>query len=127
MTTEAYIFDAVRTPRGRGKKDGSLHSVKPISLLTTVLHALQERNSLDTAQVDDIVMGCVTAVGDQGADIAKTAKKAAGKTSRAGKKSISSRPPATPEGGKRTKGSTGTMTVNQYRQWLKTVNQKKKK
>jgi acetyl-CoA C-acetyltransferase len=77
MTTEAYIFDAVRTPRGRGKKDGSLHSVKPITLLTTVLHALQERNSLDTAQVDDIVMGCVTAVGDQGADIAKTAALAA--------------------------------------------------
>jgi acetyl-CoA C-acetyltransferase len=77
MATEAYIFDAVRTPRGRGKKDGSLHSVKPISLLTTVLHALQERNSLDTAQVDDIVMGCVTAVGDQGADIAKTAALAA--------------------------------------------------
>lgn len=77
MTTEAYIFDAVRTPRGRGKKDGSLHSVKPISLLTTVLNALQERNNLDTAQVDDIVMGCVTAVGDQGADIAKTAALAA--------------------------------------------------
>ena len=77
MTTEAYIFDAVRTSRGRGKKDGSLHSVKPITLLTTVLHALQERNSLDTAQVDDIVMGCVTAVGDQGADIAKTAALAA--------------------------------------------------
>ena len=77
MTTEAYIFDAVRTPRGRGKKDGSLHSVKPITLLTTVLHALQERNSLDTAQVDDIVMGCVTAIGDQGADIAKTAALAA--------------------------------------------------
>ena len=77
MTTEAYIFDAVRTPRGRGKKDGALHSVKPITLLTTVLKALQERNSLDTAQVDDIVMGCVTAVGDQGADIAKTAALAA--------------------------------------------------
>jgi acetyl-CoA C-acetyltransferase len=77
MTTEAYIFDAVRTPRGRGKKDGSLHSVKPISLMTTVLKALQERNQLDTAQVDDIVMGCVTAVGDQGADIAKTAALAA--------------------------------------------------
>lgn len=77
MTTEAYIFDAVRTPRGRGKKDGALHSVKPITLLTTVLNALQERNSLDTAQVDDIVMGCVTAVGDQGADIAKTAALAA--------------------------------------------------
>ncbi|MCK2149906.1 acetyl-CoA C-acetyltransferase [Marinobacter alexandrii] len=77
MTTEAYIFDAVRTPRGKGKKDGSLHSVKPITLLTTVLNSLQQRNSLDTAQVDDIVMGCVTAVGDQGADIAKTAALAA--------------------------------------------------
>ncbi|MFO7528147.1 MAG: acetyl-CoA C-acetyltransferase [Marinobacter sp.] len=77
MTTEAYIFDAVRTPRGRGKKDGSLHSVKPITLLTSMLRSLQERNSLDTAQVDDIVMGCVTAVGDQGADIAKTAALAA--------------------------------------------------
>ncbi|MDS1310261.1 MULTISPECIES: acetyl-CoA C-acetyltransferase [Marinobacter] len=77
MTTEAYIFDAVRTPRGRGKKDGSLHSVKPITLLTTVLNALQERNNLDTSQVDDIVLGCVTAVGDQGADIAKTAALAA--------------------------------------------------
>ncbi|MBD3640210.1 MAG: acetyl-CoA C-acetyltransferase [Marinobacter sp.] len=77
MTTEAYIFDAVRTPRGRGKKDGSLHSVKPITLLTSMLRSLQERNSLDTTQVDDIVMGCVTAVGDQGADIAKTAALAA--------------------------------------------------
>jgi len=77
MTTEAYIFDAVRTPRGRGKKDGSLHSVKPITLLTTVLNALQQRNNLDTSQVDDIVLGCVTAVGDQGADIAKTAALAA--------------------------------------------------
>ncbi|QSP94285.1 acetyl-CoA C-acetyltransferase [Marinobacter salinisoli] len=77
MTTEAYIFDAVRTPRGRGKKDGSLHSVKPVTLLTTLLDALKARNNLDTAQVDDIVMGCVTAVGDQGADIAKTAALAA--------------------------------------------------
>ncbi|WP_417521855.1 acetyl-CoA C-acetyltransferase [Marinobacter sp.] len=77
MTTEAYIFDAVRTPRGRGKKDGSLHSVKPITLLTTVLNALQQRNNLDTSQVDDIVLGCVSAVGDQGADIAKTAALAA--------------------------------------------------
>ena len=77
MTTEAYIFDAVRTPRGRGKKDGSLHSVKPITLLTTVLKALEERNRLDTSQVDDVVMGCVTAVGDQGADIATTAALAA--------------------------------------------------
>lgn len=52
--------------------------MKPISLLTTVLDALRDRNQLDTAQVDDIVMGCVTAVGDQGADIAKTAALAAG-------------------------------------------------
>ncbi|MDX1801070.1 MAG: acetyl-CoA C-acetyltransferase [Marinobacter sp.] len=77
MTTEAFIFDAVRTPRGRGKKDGSLHSVKPVSLLTAMLKSLQTRNSLDTSQVDDIVMGCVTAIGDQGADIAKTAALAA--------------------------------------------------
>jgi len=78
MSTEAYIFDAVRTPRGRGKKDGSLHSVKPITLLGSILEALRERNQLDTAHVDDIVMGCVTAVGDQGADIAKTAALAIG-------------------------------------------------
>ncbi|MBZ0333365.1 acetyl-CoA C-acetyltransferase [Marinobacter sp. AL4B] len=78
MSTEAYIFDAVRTPRGRGKKDGSLHSVKPVTLLGSVLEALRERNQLDTAHVDDIVMGCVTAVGDQGADIAKTAALAIG-------------------------------------------------
>jgi len=77
MTTEAYIFDAVRTPRGRGKKDGSLHSVKPVTLVTQILEALRQRNSLDTSQVDDIVLGCVTAVGDQGADIAKTAALAA--------------------------------------------------
>ncbi|WP_111497656.1 acetyl-CoA C-acetyltransferase [Marinobacter bohaiensis] len=78
MTTDAFIYDAVRTPRGRGKRDGALHSVKPITLMTTVLDALQQRSQLDTAQVDDIVMGCVTAVGDQGADIAKTAALAAG-------------------------------------------------
>ena len=71
--TQAYIFDAVRTPRGKGKKDGSLHSVKPVTLVAGLLKALQERNRLDTSQVDDIVLGCVTPVGDQGADIAKTA------------------------------------------------------
>ncbi|MFE8072053.1 acetyl-CoA C-acetyltransferase [Marinobacteraceae bacterium S3BR75-40.1] len=77
MTTEAYIYDAVRTPRGRGKKDGALYEVKPVTLLATVLEALRERNELDTSRVDDIVMGCVTPVGDQGADIAKTAALAA--------------------------------------------------
>ena len=72
--TEAYIFDAVRTPRGKGKKDGALYSVKPVNLVAGLLRALQQRNAgLDTRQVDDIVLGCVTPVGDQGADIAKTA------------------------------------------------------
>ncbi len=71
--TEAYIFDALRTPRGKGKKDGALYSVKPVQLVAGLLNALQTRNSLDTSQVDDIVLGCVTPVGDQGADIAKTA------------------------------------------------------
>ncbi len=70
---EAYIFDAVRTPRGKGKKDGALYSVKPVQLIAGLLNALQTRNDLDTSQVDDIVLGCVTPVGDQGADIAKTA------------------------------------------------------
>jgi len=71
--TEAYIFDALRTPRGKGKKDGALYSVKPVQLIAGLLNALQTRNDLDTSQVDDIVLGCVTPVGDQGADIAKTA------------------------------------------------------
>ncbi|WP_010483516.1 acetyl-CoA C-acetyltransferase [Pseudomonas sp. S9] len=71
--SEAYIFDAVRTPRGKGKKDGALYSVKPVNLIAGLLNALQARNNLDTSHVDDIVLGCVTPVGDQGADIAKTA------------------------------------------------------
>jgi acetyl-CoA C-acetyltransferase len=78
MTTEAFIFDAIRTPRGRGKASGALHEVKPITLLSDLLISLQERNQFDTAAVDDIVMGCVTAVGDQGAVIAKTAALTAG-------------------------------------------------
>ena len=78
MTNEAYIFDAIRTPRGRGKASGALHEVKPITLLSDLLVTLQERNQFDTAAVDDIVMGCVTAVGDQGAVIAKTAALTAG-------------------------------------------------
>lgn len=71
--TEAYLYDAVRTPRGRGKSDGRLHPVTPVHLLATLLRALEERNRLDTAQVDDVVIGCVTPVGEQGADIARTA------------------------------------------------------
>jgi acetyl-CoA C-acetyltransferase len=78
MTNDALIFDAIRTPRGRGKATGALHEVKPVTLLTGLLNTLQERNKFDTQDVDDIVMGCVTAVGDQGAVIAKTAALAAG-------------------------------------------------
>ena len=70
---DAYIFDAVRTPRGKGKKDGSLHEITALSLATQVLEALRDRNNLDTAKVDDVVLGCVAPVGEQGADIARTA------------------------------------------------------
>ena len=75
---EAFIYSALRTPRGKGKRDGSLHEVKPISLLTGILRELQSRHDLDTSQVDDVVMGCVTPVGEQGSCIAKTAALAAG-------------------------------------------------
>ena len=71
--TEAFIYDALRTPRGRGKPDGALYSVKPVDLVAGLLKEVQLRNHLDTRLVDDIVLGCVTPVGDQGADIAKTA------------------------------------------------------
>ncbi len=76
---EAFVYDAIRTPRGKGKKDGSLHSVKPIDLVTGLIDAIRERNpSLDTQRVDDVVLGVVSPIGDQGADIAKTAAIAAG-------------------------------------------------
>ncbi|HLP20763.1 MAG TPA: hypothetical protein VK174_10695, partial [Chitinophagales bacterium] len=64
---EAYIYDSVRTPRGRGKKSGSLYEVKPIDLLSTLFKALHKRNGeFDTSQVDDVVLGCVTPIGEQG-------------------------------------------------------------
>jgi len=71
--TEAWIYDHLRTPRGRGRKDGALHQASPVWLLRTLLQALQQRHGLDTALVDDVVLGCVTPVGEQGADIARTA------------------------------------------------------
>ena len=71
--SDAYIYDQCRTPRGKGKKDGSLHQATPVWLLRTLLQALQQRCRLDTALVDDVVLGCVTPVGEQGADIARTA------------------------------------------------------
>ena len=76
--TEAYVFDAVRTPRGKGKKDGSLHEVKPINLLSGLLSDLQHRHQFDTAMVDDVVMGVVSPVGEQGSVIAKVAALKAG-------------------------------------------------
>ncbi|WP_298099895.1 acetyl-CoA C-acetyltransferase [Brevundimonas sp.] len=75
---EAYIYDAVRTPRGKGKKDGSLHEITGLSLATQVLEALRDRNNLDTSKVDDVILGCVSPVGEQGADIARTAVLSAG-------------------------------------------------
>lgn len=74
----AYILDAIRTPRGRGKPGGPLYEVKPISLLSDLLRELQKRNGFNSADVDDIVMGCVTPIAEQGANIAKTAALVAG-------------------------------------------------
>ena len=71
--TEAYIYDHVRSPRGRGKSDGSLHAITPINLASQVLGALRDRSNLDTSLVDDVVLGCVAPVGEQGADIARIA------------------------------------------------------
>ena len=70
---DAYIFDAVRTPRGKGKKNGSLHEITALSLLTQQLEAIRDRNDLDTSKVDDVIMGCVSPVAGQGADIARAA------------------------------------------------------
>jgi acetyl-CoA C-acetyltransferase len=69
--TEAYIYDAVRTPRGRGRADGSLHEITPVQLGTQVLQAIRERTEIDTENVDDVVFGCVSPVGEQGANIAR--------------------------------------------------------
>ena len=72
--TEAFVYDAIRTPRGRGKKTGSLHEVKPISLVTGLIDETLKRNpNLDPALIDDLVLGVVSPIGDQGGDIATTA------------------------------------------------------
>jgi acetyl-CoA C-acetyltransferase len=77
--TEALVFDAIRTPRGKGKSNGSLHAVKPVDLVVGLMHEMLIRNErLDPKRVDDVVLGCVSPVGDQGADIAKTAAIKAG-------------------------------------------------
>jgi len=76
--SEAYILDHVRTPRGRGKPDGALHGITPIQLLTQVLQALRDRNALDTSLVEDVIIGCVAPVGEQGANVARVAALNAG-------------------------------------------------
>ncbi|MEU9210996.1 acetyl-CoA C-acetyltransferase [Streptomyces sp. NPDC048415] len=79
MSTEAFVYDAIRTPRGRGKQTGSLHGVKPVSLVVGLIDEVRRRHpTLDPDLIDDIVLGVVTPVGDQGSDIAKTAALAAG-------------------------------------------------
>ncbi|MEW1859626.1 acetyl-CoA C-acetyltransferase [Streptomyces sp. NBC_00669] len=79
MSTDAYVYDAVRTPRGRGKANGSLHGTKPIDLVVGLIHELRRRfPNLDPAAIDDIVLGVVSPIGDQGSDIARIAAIAAG-------------------------------------------------
>ncbi|TNF83379.1 acetyl-CoA C-acetyltransferase [Pseudomonas sp. ICMP22404] len=78
MAHQAFIYDAVRTPRSKGKSDGTLHEVKPIDLGAGVLNALQSRLDLDTAYVDDVVFGCVTPAGEQGSNVAKMVVQNAG-------------------------------------------------
>ncbi len=73
MANQAYIYEAVRTPRSKGKKDGSLHEVKPVALAAGLLREIQARHDLDTSYVDDVLLGCVTPIGEQGSDIAKAA------------------------------------------------------
>ncbi len=76
--TEAYVFDAIRTPRGRGKADGALHEVTSVALSAGVLEALRARTGLDPVEVEDVIWGCVTGVGEQGGNIARAAVLAAG-------------------------------------------------
>jgi acetyl-CoA C-acetyltransferase len=81
MTTEAYVYDTIRTPRGRGKQSGSLYEAKPVSLMVGLISEIQRRNpNLDPARIEDVILGVVTPIGDQGAVIARTAALAAGLT-----------------------------------------------
>ncbi|MCQ9171861.1 acetyl-CoA C-acetyltransferase [Corynebacterium amycolatum] len=82
---EAFIYEAIRTPRGKGKKDGSLHEVRPVSLLVGLIDEIRNRfPDLDEERISDLIVGCVSPVGDQGADIARTAALTAGLPYRTG-------------------------------------------
>ncbi len=76
--TDAYVFDHVRTPRGKGKPDGALHEVTPVNLVVQVLNGLRDRTGLDTSRVDDVILGCVMPVGEQGANVARVGVMEAG-------------------------------------------------
>ena len=78
MTETAYIYDAIRTPRSKGKADGTLNEVKPINLVTTLLKEMQQRHDFDTARVDDVMLGCVAPVMEQGSVLPKIALQKAG-------------------------------------------------
>ncbi|MCF8466410.1 MAG: acetyl-CoA C-acetyltransferase [Sneathiella sp.] len=78
MTEAAFIYDAIRTPRSKGKADGTLNEVKPIQLVTTLLKEMQQRHDLDTSRVDDVLLGCVMPVKEQGAVLPKVALQVAG-------------------------------------------------
>jgi len=78
VTRPVYIFDAIRTPRSKGKADGSLHEIKPVNLVTGLLVEMQRRHDLDTSRVDDLMMGCVGPVMEQGAVLPKIALQKAG-------------------------------------------------
>ncbi|MGO4832563.1 acetyl-CoA C-acyltransferase, partial [Rhizobiaceae sp. 2RAB30] len=78
MAETAYIYEAIRTPRSKGKTDGTLHEVKPINLVTTLLEEMRRRHDLDTGRVDDVIMGCVAPVMEQGAVLPKAALQKAG-------------------------------------------------
>ncbi|MFD6563258.1 hypothetical protein [Micromonospora profundi] len=84
MSSEAYVYDAVRTPRGRGRDTGALHGVKPISLVVGLIDALRERNpGLDVGRLEDLLLGIVTPVGEQGGDVRQYAGGPAGFAARA--------------------------------------------
>ena len=74
---DAYIYDHVRTPRGKGRPDGALHTVSPVNLLAQALSSLRDRNEFDTALVEDVIAGCGSPIGEQGSAIGRSAALAA--------------------------------------------------
>ncbi|MCB0032619.1 MAG: acetyl-CoA C-acetyltransferase [Anaerolineales bacterium] len=78
MAQEAYVYESIRTPRSKGKSSGEMYEVKPVDLVVTLMKEMEARHDLDTSQVDDVVLGCVTPIGDQGSDIAKISAQKAG-------------------------------------------------